>query len=145
LDYVILRFSNVFGERQGDGGEGGVISIFAKRVAEGKPITIFGDGEQTRDFIYAGDVASGIDAALHTEDANTVYNLSTKTETSIRQLVTYLSAVAGKKIVPKYAPPRSGDIYRSSLDNLRASRGMDWAPKTPLEEALKHTYEHFLK
>ena len=145
LDYVILRFANVFGERQGDGGEGGVISIFAKRVAEGKPITIFGDGEQTRDFIYAGDVANGIAAALRTESVNNVYNLSTKTETSIRQLVTYLSSVTGRKIVPKYGPPRPGDIYRSSLDNLRAARGMKWAPETPLEEALKNTYGYFLK
>lgn len=145
LDYVILRFSNVFGERQGDGGEGGVISIFAKCLAEGKPITIFGDGEQTRDFIYAGDVASGIDAALRTDSVNTVYNLSTRTEISIRQLVTYLSSVAEKKIVPKYGPPRPGDIYRSCLDNLRASRGMEWTPGTPLEEALKQTYEYLLK
>lgn len=145
LDYVILRFSNVFGERQGDGGEGGVISIFAKRVAEEEPVTIFGDGEQTRDFIYAGDVAGGIAAALRTASVNNVYNLSTKTETSIRQLVTYLSSVAGRKIVPKYGPPRPGDIYRSCLDNLRAARGMGWSPETPLEEALKNTYGYFLK
>ena len=145
LNYVILRFANVFGERQGDGGEGGVISIFAKRVAEGEPITIFGDGEQTRDFIYAGDVANGIAAALRTEAVNNIYNLSTKSETSIRQLVTYLSSVAGRKIVPKYGPPRPGDIYRSSLDNLRAARGMDWMPETPLEEALTNTYGYFLK
>ncbi len=145
LDYVVLRFSNVFGERQGDGGEGGVISIFAKQVAKGKPITIFGDGEQTRDFIYAGDVASGVAAALHTESVNTVYNLSSKSEISIRQLVTYLSAVTGKKIVPKYGPPRPGDIYRSCLDNQRASRGLNWTPETPLEDALKQTYEYLLK
>lgn len=145
LDYVILRFSNVFGERQGDGGEGGVISIFAKCVAEGKPITIFGDGEQTRDFIYAGDIAGGIAAALCTDSVNTVYNLSSRTEISIRQLVTYLSSVAGKKIVPKYGPPRPGDIYHSCLDNMRAFRGMGWKPEVPLEEALKQTYEYLLK
>lgn len=143
LEYVILRFANVFGERQGDSGEGGVISIFTKRIAEGKDITIYGDGEQTRDFVYAGDVASGIVAALHTKNTNTVYNLSTRTETSIRQLVTHLSHIAGRRIVPNYAAPRPGDIYRSMLDNLRAYRGLGWKPETGLEEALRRTYEHF--
>ncbi len=145
LDYVILRFSNVFGERQGDGGEGGVISIFAKKAADGQQITIYGDGEQTRDFIYAGDVADGIMAALRTEEVNNIYNLSSQTEISIRQLVTHLSAVAGRKLVPKYEPPRPGDIYRSCLNNMRASRGMGWTPKTPLEQALKNTYSYLLK
>ena len=145
LDYVTLRFANVFGERQGDGGEGGVISIFAKQLAHGQPITIFGDGGQTRDFIYAGDIASGIDAALHTEEANTVYNLGTQTETSLRQLVLHFSAIIGKRIEPQYEPPRPGDIYRSMLKRLRAARGMDWMPETPLEEGLKRTYEHFLR
>lgn len=64
LEYVILRFANVYGERQGDSGEGGVISIFTRRIAEGKDITIFGDGHQTRDFVYAGDIANGIYRAL---------------------------------------------------------------------------------
>ena len=70
LDFVILRFANVYGERQGNGGEGGVISIFAQRLAEGKALAIYGDGEQTRDFIYAGDIAAGIYAALCTENVN---------------------------------------------------------------------------
>lgn len=67
LEYAILRFANVYGERQGLGGEGGVISIFLKKIAEGKTITIFGDGNQTRDFIYAGDIANGILAALESK------------------------------------------------------------------------------
>ena len=75
LSYVVLRFANVYGERQGDTGEGGVISIFAKRIAKDKGITIFGDGEQTRDFVYAGDVAAGVLAALKTENVNTEYNI----------------------------------------------------------------------
>ena len=108
--YVILRFANVYGERQGDGGEGGVISIFAKRIAEGKGITIFGDGNQTRDFVYAGDIADGILDALTTEAANTAYNLSTSGETSLKELVAILSKVSGKEIAPAYDKPREGDI-----------------------------------
>ena len=145
LDYVVLRFANVYGERQGDGGEGGVISIFARSVAEEKEITIFGDGEQTRDFIYAGDIAEGVAAALTTTQANVVYNLSTQTQTSLRELVDVLSNVAGRRIIPKYGPERPGDIYKSSLSNARARRGLGWKPAVSLEEGLRRTYAYFLK
>ncbi len=143
LDYVVLRFANVYGERQGDGGEGGVISIFAQRVADEQDITIFGDGEQTRDFIYAGDIASGIGAALKTTEVNAAYNLSTQTQTSLRELVSVLSNVAGRKIIPKYAAERPGDIYKSMLSNGRARRGLGWKPNVSLEEGLRRTYAYF--
>lgn len=143
LEYVILRFANVYGERQGDSGEGGVISIFTRRIAEGKNITIFGDGHQTRDFVYAGDIANGIYRALKTPYANTIYNLSTQTETSLNTLVEVLSKVAGRKVHPLYGPARPGDIYRSSLSNRKAEAGLLWRPETSLEEGLKETYRYF--
>ena len=102
LDYVACRFANVYGERQGDKGEGGVISIFAKRIAAGEDITIFGDGEQTRDFIYAGDIARGICKAITTEHVNAVYNLSTQTEISLLHLVKVMSDIMGKEIEPHF-------------------------------------------
>lgn len=108
LDYVICRFANVYGERQGDKGEGGVISIFAKRIAAGKDITIYGDGTQTRDFVYAGDIARGICKAMTTKNVNTVYNLSTQTETSLLELVQIMGKVSGHEIVPKFSPVRGG-------------------------------------
>ena len=145
LHYVVLRFANVYGERQGDGGEGGVISIFAKRLAKGEGITIFGNGKQTRDFVYAGDIAKGIRLALTTENADTCYNLSTQTETSLNDLVTILSKVTGKQITPSYGPTREGDIYRSSLANEKAVKNLHWIPEMPLEEGLKRTYEYFQK
>ena len=145
LDYVVLRFANVYGERQGDGGEGGVISIFAKRIAKDEPITIYGDGKQTRDFVYAGDIARGIEAALRSPHANRAYNLSMQTETSLKELVAVLAQVSGKKIVPEYADPRTGDIYKSLLANGRARRSLGWEPQTSLEEGLRRTYEHFCK
>lgn len=145
LDYVVLRFANVYGERQGDGGEGGVISIFVRAVAEGKPVTIFGDGEQTRDFIYAGDVAAGIYAALKTAQPNAAYNISTETETSLRALLSILGQVAGQKIIPKYAKEREGDIYKSMLCNERARRGLHWQPKISLTEGLRRTYDDLAK
>ena len=143
MEYVALRFANVYGERQGDGGEGGVISIFTKKLAAGEPITIFGDGEQTRDFVYAGDIAAGIVAALVTKNVNTVYNLSSCTETSLRELVSLLAQIAGRDIIPQYAAERPGDIRRSVLSNQRAARGLDWQAKTSLAEGLKRTYEYF--
>ena len=143
LEYVILRFANVYGERQGDGGEGGVISIFAKAMAEGRDITIYGDGEQTRDFVYAGDIAEGIVAALQTEEVNAAYNLSTQTETSLRELVSLLSEICGREIVPKYGSERDGDIYKSMLSNSRARRGLGWQPEISLADGLRRTYEYF--
>ena len=145
LDYVALRFANVYGERQGDAGEGGVISIFAKRIAQGEGITIFGDGKQTRDFIYAGDIASGIGAALKTEQVNEVYNLSTQTEVSLNELVKTLAEVAGREISPEYAEVRAGDIYRSMLCNEMARQGLGWQPQTSLRDGLKKTYDYFVE
>ena len=143
LDYVVCRFSNVYGERQGDKGEGGVISIFAKRIAAGKDITIFGDGEQTRDFIYAGDIARGICKAITTEHVNIVYNLSTQTEISLLHLVKVMSDIMGKKIEPHFDVPREGDIYRSVLSNEKAALYLDWKPECSLEEGLEKTLKYF--
>ena len=143
LDYVVCRFANVYGERQGDKGEGGVISIFAKRIAAGEDITIFGDGEQTRDFIYAGDIARGICKAITTEHVNTVYNLGTQTEISLLHLVKVMSDIMGEKIEPHFDVPREGDIYRSVLSNEKAGVYLDWKPECSLEEGLEKTLKYF--
>lgn len=143
LDYVVLRFANVYGERQGDGGEGGVISIFARAAARGEALTIFGDGTQTRDFVYAGDIAVGIRGALMTPAANAVYNLSTGSQTNLRTLVELLSEAAGHKIVPQYGPERPGDIYKSALDNGQAKQHLGWQPEVSLAEGLRRTYRYF--
>lgn len=143
LDYVVLRFANVYGERQGEGGEGGVISIFARAIAAGEDIAVFGDGGQTRDFVYAGDIAAGIRAALLTASPNTAYNLSTAAQTSLREIINILSHVAGRTIVPHYEPARAGDIYKSALANGRARQGLNWEPKVTLEEGMRRTYAYF--
>lgn len=143
LNYVVLRFANVYGERQGDGGEGGVISIFTKNLANNKGITIFGDGEQTRDFVYAGDIARGIIAALKTDNVNTAYNLSNETETSLRELVSVLSDIKGENIIPSYEKERPGDIRRSVLSAKKAARGLSWSAKVGLKEGLLKTFNYF--
>lgn len=145
LDYVVCRFANVYGERQGDSGEGGVISIFTKRIAVGQDITLYGDGSQTRDFVYAGDIATGIRCALVTDKVNTVYNLSTQSETSLNELVEILGDVSQQKIVPQHGPERAGDIYRSMLSNEKAVRDLEWKPTMSLREGLSRTYRYFKK
>lgn len=143
LDYVVCRFANVYGERQGDAGEGGVISIFAKRIAAGQDITIYGDGTQTRDFVYAGDIARGICKAMRTDNVNTVYNLSTQTETSLLDLVQIMEEASGSEIPMKFGPVREGDIYRSMLSNRKAKEGLGWEPEVSLQEGLKRTLAYF--
>ena len=143
LDYVICRFANVYGERQGDKGEGGVISIFAKRIAAGQDITIYGDGMQTRDFVYAGDIARGICKAMTTATVNTAYNLSTQTETSLLELVRIMEKVSGRAIPMKFGPMREGDIYRSMLSNRKAREGLGWEPEVSLQEGLNRTLAYF--
>lgn len=143
LDYVVLRFANVYGERQGDKGEGGVISIFAKKAARGEDITIYGDGNQTRDFIYAGDIARGISRALVTEHANTAYNLSTQTETSLNDLVKIFGSIRQLDWNVSYGPAREGDIYRSCLSREKAKQGLGWELQCTLEEGLRRTLNYF--
>ncbi len=140
LDYVILRYANVYGERQGDAGEGGVVSIFARRLAAGQPLDIFGDGGQTRDFVYAGDVAEANWRALVSPAANAVYNISTGTETSVSELAALLAKVSGREAALRRHPPREGDIYRSCLDNSAAVKALAWQPRTTLLDGLAATY-----
>lgn len=145
LEYVILRYANVYGERQGDGGEGGVISIFTKKIAKDESFVIHGDGKQTRDFVYAGDVARANWYAANTEYCNTIYNVSTNSETSIRELVDLLERASGKTIDRQYGERREGDIYRSVLDNSKIVTNLNWMPMINLQEGLKRTYDYFVK
>ncbi|MBP2645547.1 MAG: UDP-glucose 4-epimerase [Firmicutes bacterium] len=139
LDYVILRFANVYGERQGDGGEGGVISIFARKILSGQPLTIFGDGNQTRDFIYVKDVAAVNILALTSLAGGITANISTNTEISVNLLTEIMGKVSGKVVERVYLPAREGDIYRSCLNNSNAINTFGWNPATKLEEGLINT------
>ena len=145
LDYVVLRCANVYGERQGDTGEGGVISIFAKRIAQGKDITVFGDGTQTRDFIYVGDIVTGIVAAMQTDNVNRVYNLSNQKETSLLELIELMKRVTGKMIEPIFGLSREGDIKRSMLCNELAIKDLGWKPEMELADGLERTVGYFIE
>ena len=144
IEYVILRFSNVYGERQGNGGEGGVISIFCKQLAKQKGICVFGDGTQTRDFIYAGDIAKGLCQALIADKVNNTYNLSTGKETSLLDVIEILGDIVNEPIIPEFRSARSGDIYRSALCNEKAIKNLRWKPETSLADGLSRTYQYFV-
>ena len=141
LNYQILRYANVYGERQGDHGEGGVVSIFASRLRRRHRLNIYGDGCQTRDFIYVGDIAAANVAAVTTPNKNRILNVSNQTETSVNQLATLFADISGQAASPEYQPARSGDILRSMLRNRAACNALDWQPRIGLREGLARTYE----
>jgi UDP-glucose 4-epimerase len=144
LEYIVLRYANVYGERQGDGGEGGVISIFTRKIHYGQPVLVFGDGSQTRDFIYVGDIATANYRSLLTIDTNDTYNISTQTETSVNTLIEYMGKVAGKEVTKVYSEPRDGDIYKSTLSNAAARQKLGWQPCMPLIDGLAKTYNSLI-
>jgi nucleoside-diphosphate-sugar epimerase len=141
METLCFRFSNVYGPKQGTVGEGGVISIFINNVLQGQPLQVFGDGEQTRDFIFVGDVAYAIYRGVE-YDLNGIYNLSTNTETSVNEFIDSLKAVADVKDV-LYKEPKPGDIKYSRLDNTRLKKDLDWVPLHNFQEGLEKTYEWF--
>jgi UDP-glucose 4-epimerase len=137
--HVALRFANVFGPRQLSKLEGGVVAIFMERLAAGSPVQIFGDGEQTRDFVYVGDVVAAMLAATAADGG--VFNVGTGAETSVNALFDACRAVAGSDTQPDYAPARPGDLLRSFLDAGRAERELGWRRQTSLEDGLRTTWE----
>jgi nucleoside-diphosphate-sugar epimerase len=141
LETLCFRFSNVYGPRQDSLGEGGVVSIFMERVINGKELIVFGDGEQTRDFIYVEDVADAIYRASYS-DLTGVFNLSTNTENSVNDLIVLLRSLHDTASV-SYRDVRQGDIYRSALDNASIGRDLDWSPKYSFQEGLYRTYDWF--
>lgn len=141
LNYLILRYANVYGERQGDRGEGGVVSIFAGCLCRNNRLNIYGDGGQTRDFVYVGDVAAANVAAVTTPQTNRILNISSQTETSVNELAALFAEIAGEAACPAYHPARSGDILRSTLRNREACAALDWQPRIGLREGLERTYK----
>lgn len=143
LDYTILRYSNVYGPRQAESGEGGVISIFIKNYMNNEPITIFGDGNQTRDFIYVKDVAR---ANLHSlyKGNNKTINISSNKKTSINSLNLLIKQYFIRhSLPPNYLCQRSGDIQFSQLNNERAIKYLDWKPQINLAQGLFETLGYF--
>lgn len=142
MDATVFRFANVYGERQGEKGEGGVVSIFCKLLSQRQGITVFGDGNQTRDFVYAGDIAQAIIRALPLKGYHTM-NVSTGQEMSINDLIRSFEKAVGYTVPVQYTAPRTGDILRSVLSNEALKRDLGFVPEMDLEEGIRRTYDWY--
>jgi len=149
LETISLRLGNVFGPRQDPNGEAGVVAIFCRRLRDGQPLIVFGDGTQTRDYVYAGDVAEAVMRAVVVElppperiDAR-AFNIGTGTGTTVKRLAEALFEVAGRSVPIEFAAARKGELQHSSLDPSKARRLLGWRPTVTLEQGLAATYRWF--
>ena len=144
LEFTALALANVYGPRQDPFGEAGVVSIFAGRLLAGEQCTIFGDGEQTRDFVYVDDVVDAFSRAA-TKGSGLLMNIGTGTETSVNKLYRTMATNAGVVGDAHYAPARTGELARSSLDPGRASIHLGWKPWTTLENGTSAVLQWFAR
>jgi len=143
LKFTTLRYANIYGARQDfHAEEGRVIAIFASRMIEVKPVTIDGDGSQSRDMLHVGDVATANLAALERGDGGT-YHVSTGIPVTVNDLFRKLALLTEYKQAALYGPARKGDVYRIALDNARAKEHLGWEPRITLEEGLRLTVDSF--
>jgi UDP-glucose 4-epimerase len=142
LEFTALALSNVYGPRQDPHGEAGVVAIFAGRLLADDVCTIYGDGEQTRDYVYVDDVVDAFVRAA-TKGGGLLLNVGTGVETSVNQLYAAMAAVAGVDRPAANAPLRQGELLRSALDPGRAAIHLGWKPWTELPEGVARTLEWF--
>ena len=131
LSTVALRLGNVYGSRQDPLGEAGVVAIFCGALLDGGTPKVFGDGHQTRDYVYVGDVVEAFLAGAES-DAQGTYNIGTGVETSVLELGRQLAGVCNREFDPEMAPPRPGEVQRIAIDSARAVDELGWRPRTTL-------------
>ena len=141
LEFCALALANVYGPRQDPHGEAGVVAIFAEKLLQGAPVTIYGDGSQTRDFVYVDDVVDAFVRAA-TRGGGLVCNVGTGQETSVNELLAVMAEQAGVSVTPTLAPARPGELQRSSLDIERAAIQLGWRPWTNLPEGTRAVLQY---
>jgi UDP-glucose 4-epimerase len=142
LEYTSLAMANIYGPRQDAHGEAGVVSIFAGKLLSRERPVIFGDGSQTRDFVYVDDAVDAF-ARSAEKGGGLLMNIGTGVETSVQQLYDVMARLTGFKEPARYDPPRAGELQRSALDPSRAGIHLGWKPWTNLEQGVARTLEHF--
>jgi UDP-glucose 4-epimerase len=142
IKYTVLRYANVYGPRQDSSGEGGVVAIFSEKFGRGEDVEIFGDGGQTRDFVYVADVAAANVMALRGLD-NGIYNVCTNSKISVNDLFILFRELTGKDVQAKYLPPREGDILHSYMSYEKINKDCGWMPKMDMREGLRRTLEFY--
>jgi len=143
LKYTVLRYPNVFGPRQDPHGEAGVIAIFTGKMLAGEQVTINGDGEQTRDFVYVGDCAQANLLALTIDHEPGIYNLGWGRPTSINDITSVLVNITGYGLPVEYGPAKVGETRHIYLDASKIKKDMGWEPTVTLEEGLEKTVAYF--
>ncbi|CAN5510359.1 UDP-glucose 4-epimerase [soil metagenome] len=143
LDCSHIAPANVYGPRQDPHGEAGVVAIFAQAMLSGKPTKVFGDGSNTRDYVFVGDVVDAFVKASGGVGGGQRFNIGKSVETSDRQLHTAVAAAVGAPDDPEFMPPRLGDVKRSCLDYGLAEQVLGWRPAVGLDEGVRRTVEYF--
>ena len=143
MDCTHIAPANVYGPRQDPHGEAGVVAIFAKALLAGAPTKVYGDGSNTRDYVYVGDVVDAFVRASGTTGGGQRFNIGTGVETSDRALHTVVAKAVGAPDDPQFAPPRLGDLARSCLDVRKAEMVLGWHPRVSLEEGVRRTVDYF--
>jgi UDP-glucose 4-epimerase len=143
LNYTVLRYPNVFGPRQDPQGEAGVVAIFTGKMLLGEPVTINGDGEQTRDYVFVGECAYANYLAITCEHASGIYNLGWGRPTSVNQIFTNLATITEYNQPANYGPAKVGETRHIYLDASKAKKELGWVPARTLEEGLRETVEYF--
>jgi UDP-glucose 4-epimerase len=141
-EHAVLRFANVYGPRQGSSGEACVISLFCARGIQGRPLTVYGDGKQTRDYVYIDDCVAAFLAAADHGKAGT-WNIGTGTETNVLDLVELVIRLTGHRGYPVFAPARMGELSRSALAWKRAAQDLGWRPATSLANGVQAVIRWF--
>ena len=142
IETAALRFGNVYGPRQNPHGEAGVVAIFAQRLLRGEPITINGEGTQTRDYVFVADVVRAFVAALGREGSG-VYNVGTGVETDVNALFRHINRFTGAGAAEQHGPAKPGEQQRSVLDVSHTAAALDWRPEVDVETGLERTVDWF--
>jgi UDP-glucose 4-epimerase len=142
IEYVAMRYANVYGPRQDPHGEAGVVAIFCGKILANQPCTINGDGGQTRDYVYVGDVVRANLAAIN-HAVSGAFNIGTGVETDVNELYRVLAAGTGTKLTANHGPARPGEHRRSVISPARALRELDWRPQVALAQGLRQTFNYF--
>jgi len=141
--HVVLRYSNVYGPRQDPHGEAGVVAIFAQALLAGRPTKIFGDGSDTRDYVFVDDVVDAFVRASGQDGGGQRFNVGTGVETSTRQMHSEIAKSVGMPDDPQFHPPRLGDLRRSQMDFSRAESVLGWQPRVALADGVTRTVDFF--
>ena len=145
MDYTIFRYSNVYGPRQDPHGEAGVVAIFSNALLADKQAIIFGDGKQTRDYVFVSDLVRAHLLAIENESGSNTYNIATGIETDVNTLFATLAKEAGKDAAPRYDEARPGELLRSVCSYDKVMKALGWQPETSISEGLSRTFDFFRK